>query len=364
MYGSRRLIALALLALSACKSKEAPKAAEPAKSAAALAPKTDVLDVPRDLVYAASSHVRVVDVGLGQVVAGIDLSRAVKWIEFDKNGQRAFVAASDGVHEIDVEKSALIARLTENPARHVLLSPDGKKLFVLENSIKISDDQKTRNAEPFHLLTIDLDSKKIEKNELVGERIFRAIPASAPGRYHLAVTESGRVRMGRDPEPFGSGVDLDASGGLPGALGVRHFVVTSEDLTKAYVPIEGEPSQILEVELVGGQSRFMSLGAAIRLRGMALAPGGRLVIEGSTELIVLELATGHVASSVALEGNHTGIAIAPDGKRAYLARTIDGTGGAITIVALDPMRVQGKIHLEDITPWAIAVRPRASLASR
>ncbi|MBI4815440.1 MAG: hypothetical protein HY791_04250 [Deltaproteobacteria bacterium] len=331
-----------------------------------MAPKaTDrIVDVPRDLVYAASSHLRVVDAALGQVVAGIDLNKAIKWIEFDRDGKRAYLAASDGVREVDVEKTEVIARLTEHPARHVIVSPDGKKLFVLENTIKVSDDQKTRVPEPFHLLTIDLATRKLEKDELIGDRIFRAIPATAPGRHHLAITESGRLRLGRSPEPFGSGVDLDPLSGLGGDGGVRHFVALDSNLTKVYVPIEGTPSRIFEVDLETGRSRVLSLERSLHLRGLALGPGQQLVVDCTAELLLVDIPSGKVTGSVAIEGTHNGLAVAPDGKRAYLARTIDGDGGGVTVVALDPLRVQGKIHLDDISPWAIAVRPRAAFAWR
>jgi hypothetical protein len=59
-----------------------------------------------------------------------------------------------------------------------------------------------------------------------------------------------------------------------------------------------------------------------------------------------------------LPAAHTGISISSDGRFAYLAQTVDGTGGSITAFALDSFSVAKRVHLDDISPWALAVRPQ------
>ena len=74
-------------------------------------------------------------------------------------------------------------------------------------------------------------------------------------------------------------------------------------------------------------------------------------------VLAIDRASGRVSSRLEIEGGHVGAELGRDDRWLYLAKTIDGTGGAITVVALEPMRVHGSIHLDDISPWAIAVRP-------
>ena len=118
MYRSRLALGLiaGLIAVAGCKKNEdaaKPKAEAPVVSKAAA---LDALDVPRDVVWAGSAHLRIVDVAAGQVVAGVDLQRSITDIAFTPDGLRGFVAASDGVREIDVTSHEVKAQLTKFPA--------------------------------------------------------------------------------------------------------------------------------------------------------------------------------------------------------------------------------------------------------
>lgn len=351
-----------------CKSKEEPaKRAEPVPAAATEKKALEPLDVPLDRVFAASNALRIVDVAAGQVVAGVDFKRAVTSIEFSGDGRRAFLGCSDGVREVDSSASKdapakVLGMLSSFPVRQLLRSPDGQHLVVLEHEVKTGEGGPMPG--PFRARIIELSTGKTLRVDEIGERILAVIPSFAPNRHHLVVEESGLVRLGRPGTPLSSGEKLDLVAGIPSkGLMVRPYVALSHDGRLAYVPVEGKPSRVLELDLERGTHRALNLGAQVLLRGLAATSDGtKLVVDASNMVFVVDLQTGD-HTRLDLGDAHTGASISPDGRRVYLAQTVHETGGAITIVQLDPLRVQGKIHLDDISPWAIAVQPRPAMAS-
>jgi DNA-binding beta-propeller fold protein YncE len=358
----RAIFTLALLALFSCKSKEEQKPPETAKSEKAAKPRP--LDVPQDHVYAASNAVRVVDVALGQVTAGIDLRRAVTSIEFSSDGRRAFIGTSDGLKEVSAEEHKLTAELTKSPVRQLLRSPDGTRLYVLEHDVVIAAD-KTPEPSPFRLKAIDLETGKAAGVEEIGERILAAIPSFSPDHHHVVVEESGLVRLGKPGTPLSKGEKVDLAQGVPSkALMVRPYVAVSSDGKTAFVPVEGSPSRVLQIDLLKGAVRPLSLGGEHIIRGVAPTADGKLLVVNASKLLFLVKLGSGETEKIDLTDNHTGAVLSPDGRRVYLAQTIHEGGGAVTIVGLEPLRIQGKIHLDDISPWSIAVQPKAGFASR
>lgn len=359
-----KLSALALLALVACKSKEEPAAPAKTKAEASALKR---LDVPRDILFAGSAHLRVVDVALGQVVSGIDLSRALTDIAFSPDGKTAYLAASDGVRVVDVETAKVTAKLSSSPARQLVLLAGGDRLGVLAHDVAMVQGHATPSAFRFDVL--DPATGKVEKTELVGERVLGLVPSADPARNSMILFESGEVRLVRGGAPLSSeGKAVDLEGGLEpekGRLVMRPYFAVSSDGATAYVPVEAKPARIVAIDLISGGSRVMSLGEASYLRGLAVAPDGKtLVVNAMKKLVTMDLASGKILGSIELDGAHLGVVLSADGRRAYLAQTVHENGGAITAVGLDPLRVQGKIHLADISPWVLAIKPNAAVALR
>lgn len=326
------------------------------------------LEVPRDRVWAGSAHLRVVDVAAGQVVAGLDIQKAIEDLLFTPDGRRAFVAASDGVRLVDVDAVKVVAQLTNSPARQLVLSPDNKTVSVLEHDVVVGPDG-VRTPTPFRLKTLDAETGKVLGEELVGERVLGVAPGYGR-RASAIVYESGEIGVVPAGQPLASlpkVVDL-AQGVEPlgkSRLTPRPYLALSPDGSKAWMPVEGLPSRVLEVDLERGTTRAIALGEPLQLRGLALSPDGtRLVVTASKKLILVDLVAGSVLGSVDLGGAHIGAVISEDGRRAYLAQTIHERGGAVTVVDLDPLRLQGKIHIADISPWVLGLVPRASVAVR
>lgn len=357
--------------LYACKSEDKPVAE---KSSAALAPRSAPaaapspaakLDVPQDIIYAGSAHLRVVDVAVGQVVQGIDLSRALTDIAFSADGEKAYLAGSDGVRMVDVESGKVIAQLTQSPARQLIVINGGDLLGVLAHDVVMKDGHPTPTA--FRYDIVDTVRQKVLKTEVIGERVLGVVPSADPATASLVLFESGEVRLIRGGSPLsGDGKAVDLAAGLTpekGRLVMRPYFAVSADGQTAFVPVEAVPARVLAIDLAHGTTRALSLGEASYLRGLALSPDGKtLIVNAMKKLVTMDVASGKILGSVELDGAHLGVAVSADGRRAYLAQTVHENGGAITVVSLDGLRVQGKIHLSDISPWVLAIKPKAPRA--
>ncbi len=350
----KRTVWLLGLALVACKSnKESSESVAstraPVTASAALA--------PNDVVYAASAHLRIVDAAAGRVVKNVDFQHAVSTIVFSRDAGRAYLAASDGVREVDTRTQELTGKLTEHPARNVEMSEDGARLYVLEHQVIVNPDE-TREILPFHLVTIDVAKRTVVSDEEIGQRVLYAYPPIGD-RYGVVVLEKGDVRKIAPRQPLSSeGTLIDPLLGQVSKFGARVREGSCVHGGKAYLPIEAEGSRILEIDLASGEAAPIMLGQPMSLRGLAFSPdGGTMYVDAGKTLLSIDMKSKRVAGTLELGGAHTGVSISTDGRFAYLAQTIDGTGGAVTVVSLDPFQKAKSIHLDDISPWALAVRP-------
>jgi DNA-binding beta-propeller fold protein YncE len=261
------------------------------------------------------------------------------------------VATAGGVYRVDAKARVLAGQLTSSPARHVALSENGAKVFVLEHDVIVAPDG-TRDIKPFRLKTLDAATGKVVDHEEIGQRILFALPSEG-GRYHLILTEAGEVIVGVAGTPLAEGRKLEL---VAEPLRVRPYVAVYGG--HAYVPVEGEPARVFDVDLATGDSVAIGLGRNIPLRGMAVTPdGSTLIINAIREVILVDRTGRAIKQRMELPAPHQGVALSPDGEFAFLAQTIDGTGGAVGIVELAPLSFRGKVHLDDISPWTIAVAP-------
>lgn len=369
MYRSRlstvssAALSILILATSfACKSKTEKK---PAAVEATKRSGQALLDVPQDVIYAASAHIRIIDVAAGQVAAGIDLQRAINGIVFTKNGLRGFVAASDGVHEIDPEKQRIKTKLTHFPARSIHLSADDSRLYVLEHEVVVLKSG-ARDIKPFRLLTIDLGKNQVLNREEIGQGIFAVLPAQAPNLFHLVVSDVRKIRLVAPGQKLSEGKTLDLTAGFESdrIFGMRPYLARSPDGRRAYLPVEGRPAQIAEVNLEDGSVSMIGLDKQYSLRGLAITPNGKtLVVNAGATALRIDLKSKKVSGQVSLEGHHLDVALSLDGRRAYFAKPVHEKGGAISIVLLETMKLQGLITTPDISPWVLTVRPRTAYAS-
>jgi hypothetical protein len=369
VHGPRLTLGLGLvlgLALVGCKREPGPEAGSTAAKPGPAATRAQrLLEVPSDRIWAASAHLRVVDARLGQVVQGLDLSRSITGIAFTRDGARAFVAASDGVRELDPDAVKPIRQWTTHPARAIAIDEAGATLSVLEHQI-VKLEGGARELQPFELVVYDLATGAERSREVVGHRILTMAPSAGEGRAHLVIEQRGAVRLVRPGQKLTEGETLEISAGFAAdrTFGVRPYVARSADGRRVYLPVEGEPSRVAEIDVGSGAVRSFELGARLLLRGLAVTPDGTsLVVDASSLALRVDLATGKVVGRAELEGAHLDAAISSDGRRAYFAQPVHGTGGALTVLRLEDMRVQGRLLLDDISPWVIAVRPPTATAA-
>ncbi len=313
-------------------------------------------EVPGALVLAASAHLRTVDVKNGRVIGGLEMRKAVRAIRFAPDGSVAYVAASDGVRAVEPQTGALIAKLTENPARNIELDPTGAKLFVLEHSVRVHESG-GREIMPFALVTVDTKTNKVVEKTVIGQRIMYARPAIGDAQ-HLVISEAGQIRVGDRGVPLHEGRTIDFMEGFDASqpARVRKTVAVHQDTV--YIPVEGVPSRILVIDLKSGASSNIQLEERMLLRGLAVSANGEtLVVNAGNQALVVDLRTRAIRASLELTGAHADASISSDGKWAFLAQTIDQDGGAVAVLGLEPLRYHAKIHLDDISPWALAVRP-------
>lgn len=349
------LLLLGLFAL-ACKSKD--EAAPPTTGSQA---GLTAVAAPSDQVYAASSHLRIVDAQAQGAPTKLDLGRAVRNVVFTPDGKLAALAASDGLHLIDAERQQALAQPTQHPARWVELDDSGTRAFVLEHQVTIGAND-VREISPFSLVTVELGSAQIVNTEEVGQRILYARPATAE-LSGIVVSEAGEVALVAPGKALKEAQPFDLTAVIAGPSRIRHFPMVKHGV--AYVPIEAEPARVVAIDLATRQHRVFQLDGLITLRGLALTPDrSTLVVNSGGTIALVDLKSGQVRAKLEPGAPSTGAALSSDGHTLYLAQTVDGDGGAVLLVDLLTLKPLGKIHLDDISPWALEVRPRPALAAR
>jgi hypothetical protein len=346
MYRSGLIAASALLALGVACKAEAPSTAAQAQ---AIAPQGDQ-------IWAASGVVRVVDSGRQRVIGQVPVGHPITSMVFAPDGSTAYVGTSAGLYVVEVGTRAVRGPLTAEPIRRLELQ--GNLLFILQHQVIVGPDG-TRDIQPFRLVHFDRTTEKVVDDQEIGQRIHYA--SDQDGR-HLVVSEAGQVRIGASPENLSAGRALDLPSLVPGRGPYRvRGDVTVREGSRALVAIEGKPAHLLVLDLEAGSARAIDLGRETGIRGLAFLPDGRrAVVNAMSHLLVVELASGKITGQLELPGPHVGASLSADGQSLYLAQTVEGTGGAVTQVHLSPLAVGIHVHLEDISPWALAVLPGAN----
>ena len=345
MHRSGLIFATSFLLLgSACKAEAPSTAAE----AQAIAP-------AGDRIWAASGVIRVVDAARQGVIARAPVGHPITSMVFTPDGASAYVGTSQGLYRVEVGTMAMHGPLTTEPIRRLELQ--GNLLSILQHQVIVGPDG-TRDIRPFRLVHFDLATEKVVADQEIGQRIHYA--SERDGR-HLVVSEAGEVRIGASPEGLSSGRPLDLPALVPGRGPYRvRGDVTVRDGQRALVAIEGRPAHLLVIDLDSGSARAVDLGRETGIRGLAFLPDGRrAVVNAMSHLLVVDLAAGKVTEQLELGAPHVGASLSSDGRSLYLAQTVEGTGGAVTQVHLSPLALGAHVHLDDISPWALAVAPGA-----
>lgn len=342
---SRKLAGLLILA-AACQ-REGPAAA-PVEVAPPLPP----VSPPAEAVFAAAHDLGVVDPASGRVVRTIPLGRRIDAVVVAPGGDQAFLATTGGLFVGRASTSSASA-ISNVPALAVSIDPTGTRLSILQHEARPTPSGVIDIA-PEHLVVRALPEFGVLSDEEVGrDVIFAARPGGALAA--IAVADTGEVRLVAAGAPLRSApaVPLGRLTAPAGRMRVRPEVLAVGD--RVFVPYEGEPSTILEVDLARRAVRPLELGRRLALRGMALSPDGHMLrVSAADRLVSIRLADASVVEVMPLPVVTAGLALSRDGRWAYLAETADGLGGAIVVVRLETGTVHRKVHLDGMSPWLVA----------
>lgn len=307
-----------------------------------------------DVLYAASTVVSVIE--HGRATTRLPIKHMVSEIAFDPTGARAFLATSDGVHLVDARAHRDLRRITEHPARSVVVSPAQGKLYVLEHTVITLPDGHAQ-PQPFHVRRFDLQSLDEELDVEVGQRMLAIGVPAAPTSPLLVVSEAGALATLRVPS--GAAQPLAAAESLGGR--VRIGPVLGDDGRAIYVPVEGPEARIAEIDTESGTVRPIRLGRDAYLRALAVSPDGETLYVNALDRVgAVDLASSALTvrwAEAELPAPHQGLAVSPDGARLYLARPIHDGSGSITVVDARTLETLGSVHTPGISPFTVAVRP-------
>jgi DNA-binding beta-propeller fold protein YncE len=311
-----------------------------------------------EVLYVASpNRVAVVDAADGREIAAIDLGHTVFDIAFSADGARAYLAADDGVVEVDAVRHAVRGRLLAGPSFEVELAPDGKRLHVLGNDVeKLANGEQV--AGPSRLTTIDLATRQVVSRHQLGRGAEDMIVVGA--RAAVTRPEEREVALvGLADGAVESRTAFTEKAAGEAAPGLISGLAASPDSKRLYLGQFGDRAAIHVLDLASGARSELPFAHDGFMTAIQVAPDGQaLYVATRNHLAILDPATGTERAYVPLGGAHLRMALSPDGRRSYhTLPTRDDAGGAVTVVDLGAGQVERTIPTPGMSPLTVAVRP-------
>jgi DNA-binding beta-propeller fold protein YncE len=295
-----------------------------------------------EVVYAASNQIRALDAETGRELAAIKFNRLVRDMRFTHDGQRAFVGTSDGTWIVDAVEHKALTRVGQGPVGAVLRTPaDREHLQVVTASL----------TPRWSLVAHD---GQVAAERTLGERLHAVATSPAGDTLYTYRAHTGVLAAhAQDGTPRWETrlKEMKIAGELTPFLGV------SPDGSRLYVPISGLRAGVVMVQAATGQATVTQLHLPASLRHVVpLADGRRLVINALSKVMILDLPSGK-AEIIDVKHPFQGMAVTPDGTRAYVAIPIYNSGGAVGVIDLVAKKVVRYLETPEISPFTVAVRP-------
>lgn len=286
-------------------------------------------------IFAGGNHIMVIDETTMSVTGQIPVQRHIHDIVVDQDRHRFYAAHSGGVEIFDARTYASLGHYVQEPARRLMISPDGAMLYALTHPILVNDDGQ-KHAGEYAMQIIDLAQQKLTGSVNLGYNIFDAVADPATGKVFAMERFARTLGVHSLAEGKRTGtVAVDATLD-PMKVNLLHFMAPAPGGQTLYVPQHGAASCVFEVETRSGRSRAIDLGGELYIRDSQVSPDGRqLFLLTPKEVMVLDTVSRSVVATRELDEVYIGLDLSADGSRIYLTNPLHGDGSAGNLLVLD-----------------------------
>jgi DNA-binding beta-propeller fold protein YncE len=304
-----------------------------------------------NIVYTASNTIVVVDVDRGEVLKEIPLEHFITDIVFSDSGERAYVAASNGVTVLDARTHEITAHLTDLPAKTLELSPDNAFLYVMDHPVVRKEDG-TQEGGAYQIEAVDLSTGKVVHTEVLGQDYYdfflaadgRTIYTLQFGVNRIDVIDTEKWEKTRT-------ITVETDAPLWKSIGSRRG-------GELYIPEYSPKGNLWVLNTRNDQSRRVVLDERLKLRGIARSEQtGRLYILSLGRLLVVDPAAGTVVQKLELDIPYSAVDVSHDGKQIYLTNPVYQSGGSVSVLDAENLEIVRVIDLPTISPFTVGARP-------
>jgi len=271
---------------------------------------------------------------MNRVVATVLVEKQPFSIAFSPDGTRAYVtnARSNTVSAIDAIQNKVIKNIqVEKDPHNMAITPDGKRLYVV-------------NISASTVSVIDTASDSVVANIPVGQKSLGV--AITPNGWSVYVASGGSnsiTIIDTEHNTISRTISTEAPRDL----------AMSPNKKLAYVTSYRDNVTIIDTVL-NKVKAIIPVGA--NPEGIALSPDGTrayVANSGSDSVSVVDTVSNKVIANVAVGDSPRYVAVTPDGERVYVTNTSSGTvsvieAGSNTVIATIPVGIQ---------PIGLAIRP-------
>jgi YVTN family beta-propeller protein len=298
-------------------------------------------------------HIVAIDTALNTVSGELAIQDfAVDAMTLSPDGTRLYVVGSVGLYVIDADSLSVTKRIPSISATSQAVTPDGKYLYIAspgdtgnpKESVKVLSTTNYAVIE-----TIPLPSK-------VSAGFIKITPDGSQawlGEFPLDNGVSSIIIV-ISTSTFGTSTITLPASESPGAI------LFSPDSTTAYVPVNGPEIAVMNVATRRTVALIDSIAS---VGGLAISPDGSTLLSpssGTSNLVaisnagvVASLPVGAITSGSQLFLEYGGVAVSPDGKRAYVT---DYASGVLAVVDTNSKKVVDSVPVGS-EPVSVVVSP-------
>ncbi len=258
------------------------------------------------------------------------------------NGRYAYIAhrAEGVVSVLDTTSLQVVSRIPidAGPPQFITFSPDGSRAYVT-----VTDADHTEN----HVVFVDTATNRVTGTVEVGLRPFAPETSPDGGLLYVPLHDEGRVEV----LDTATATEVDSYEVPPNP----HWIAVSADGTRAWTA--NHESDVLAVlDLTDGGRVVGTVPAGDSPHSVAVSPDGTrvaVVAFDSSDVHVVDAATGAVVGVQAVGSRPQDLTWAPDGRRFY---TADVEGDTMSVVDAQTLAVTASVPTGD-SPTSVAVSP-------